>query len=158
MAINLNDLREFILESTKHGYAVAGEAGKKVESDDSKTFIYEKGDWKSHDNYFGGEPYGGRTVVFYKGKPVWMMVYYGSVAKDITNFTKIYEILRQALLNAPEQHPYRGPHSLKEDDFEYQNSWEGEIDKFSGQEKIAHTEEEIYWASYIGGLVNVRED
>ena len=29
------------------------------------TIPYEKGDWKSHDNFFGGEPYGGRIIVFY---------------------------------------------------------------------------------------------
>lgn len=36
-----------------------------------------------NDNFFGGEPYGGREVVFYEEKPVWMMVYYGWVAEGI---------------------------------------------------------------------------
>lgn len=158
MPVNLNDLRSFIIESTRHGYAAEGEAGKKQENDNSKTFVYEKDDWKSHDNYFGGEPFGGRVVVFFKSKPVWMMVYYGSVGKDITNFTKIYEVLQKALLNAPEKNPYRGPESYKEDDFEYTNKWLGEIDNFSGEEVIGHQDVEIYRAKYIGGLVNVRED
>lgn len=158
MPINTNELRLFILESTKHGYAAQGESGKKTELDGSKTFVYERDDWKSHDNYFGGEPFAGRTVVFYKGKPVWMMVYYGGVAKDITNFTKIYEVLQQALLNAPEEYPFRGPEEFKQDSFEYINKWEGEISQFSGEEKISHNEEEIYKAKYMGGLVNVRED
>jgi hypothetical protein len=158
MPLNLKDLRLFLIESTKAGYAGLGESGKKNETDGSKTFSFQKGAWKSHDNYFGGEPFGGRTVVFYNDKPVWMMVYYGTIGKDITNFTKIYEVLQKALLNSPEQHPYRGPESFKEDGFEYTNGWEGEIDNFSGQEKISHTDEEIYWAKYIGGLVNVRED
>jgi hypothetical protein len=158
MPLNLNNLRSFIIQSTHHGYAGEGEAGKRLESDGSKTFVHKSGDWKSHDNYFGGEPYGGRTIVFYKDKPVWMMVYYGSVGKDITNFTKIYEVLQKALLEAPEKNPYRGPESLKDDDFEYSNTWEGEIDNFSGIETIKHLDQEIYRAKYMGGLVNVRED
>lgn len=158
MPLNLKDLRLFLIESTKAGYAGLGESGKKNETDGSKTFSFQKGDWKSHDNYFGGEPFGGRTIVFFKGKPVWMMVYYGTVGKDITNFTKIYEVLQKALLNAPEKHPYRGPESFKEDDFEYKNTWVGEIDNFSGEELIKHQDVEIYRAKYMGGLVNVRED
>ena len=158
MPINTSDLRQFILESTKHGYAAGGETRKKIESDGSKTYLYERDEWKSHDNYFGGEPFSGRTVVFFKGKPVWMMVYYGGVAKDITNFTKIYEVLQLALLNAPEEYPFRGPKEFKQDSFDYINNWEGEISQFNGQEKISHSEEEIYWAKYMGGLVNVRED
>ena len=74
-----------------------------------------------------------------------MMVYYGGVDKHITNFTKIYEILGKALLNAPEDHPYRGPESVKEGDFEYKNNWTGEIDEFSGQEAISHQNEQLYW-------------
>jgi hypothetical protein len=158
MPLNLKDLRLFIIQSTKHGYASEGEAGKKIESDGSKTFVYKEGNWKSHDNYFGGEPFGGRTIVFYKDKPVWMMVYYGSVGKDINNFTKIYEVLQKALLDAPEKYPYRGPESFKDDDFEYTNKWNGEIDNFSGEEAIMHLDEEIYRAKYLGGIVNVRED
>lgn len=158
MALNLNELREFILESTKHGYAAEGEAGRKLESDGSKSFVYQKEDWKNHDNYFGGEPFGGREVVFYKGKPVWMMVYYGGAAKHITNFAKIYEVLQHALLNAPEEYPFRGPEEFQEDSFVYTNQWEGDISQFSGHEKISHSDEEIYWAKYNGGLVNVRED
>jgi hypothetical protein len=158
MPLNLKDLRLFLVESIKAGYAGLGESGKKNETDGSKTFSFQKGDWKSHDNYFGGEPFGGRTVVFYNDKPVWMMVYYGSVGKDITNFAKLYEVLQKALLLAPEQNPYRGPESFKEDDFEYKNTWVGEVDNFSGEEVIMHQDVEIYRAKYLGGLVNVRED
>jgi hypothetical protein len=37
-----------------------------------------------HDNFFGGEPYGGRTAVLFREKLVWMMVFsYGCVAADL---------------------------------------------------------------------------
>ncbi len=39
----------------------------------------EAEEWAFHDNYFGGEPYGGRSVAFHQGKPVWIAVYYGWV-------------------------------------------------------------------------------
>ncbi len=63
---NKTDLCKFLAEAKKSTYA-AGDAAKKVVNDDkSTTLVYENGDWKYHDNYFGGEPFGGREVVFYK--------------------------------------------------------------------------------------------
>ena len=59
-------LRQFLIDSNKSGYA-GGEEKKWIkEQDGSTTIPSEKGDWKSHDNYFGGEPYGGRAVCFSK--------------------------------------------------------------------------------------------
>lgn len=71
------DLQQFLLEANKSGYA-GGKVKQWIkEKDGSTTILFEKNEWKSHDNFFGGEPYGGRTIVFYKDKPFWMMVYYG---------------------------------------------------------------------------------
>lgn len=38
--------------------------------DNSRTIEYENGDWRYHDKYFGGEPYGGREIVHYRGKRI----------------------------------------------------------------------------------------
>ena len=55
-------LIQFLVDSNKAGYA-GGEEKKWVkESDSSTTIPFEKGQWRSHDNFFGGEPYGGRTI------------------------------------------------------------------------------------------------
>lgn len=63
--MNKEGLRQFLLDSNAAGYA-GGESKKWVkESDQSTTIPFEQGPWKSHDNFFGGEPYGGRTIVFY---------------------------------------------------------------------------------------------
>ena len=52
--MNLTELREFLVASNKAGYA-GGEEKKWIkEPDGSTTIPYEKGDWKSHDNFFGG--------------------------------------------------------------------------------------------------------
>ena len=62
-----------------------------------------------HDNFFGGEPYGGRMVVFYKNKPIWTMVYYGWVEKTVKDPNVVYRILRSALKQMPNDAPFRGP-------------------------------------------------
>ena len=151
--MNKKLLCQFLIDSNNAGYA-GGEEKKWVkESDGSTTIPFEKGVWKSHDNFFGGEPYGGRTIVFYKGKPYWMMVYYGCVEEGI-EANQIYKILRGALKQMPANHPYRGPNEYREGEYTYTNLWDGEVNQFSGEERITQGEKLIYKANYIGGLVD----
>ena len=75
--INLNELRAFLVKAKKATYASGDDSAKIIEKDKSTTLIFEDGDWKYHDNYFGGEPYGGREVVLFQGNPVYIMTYYG---------------------------------------------------------------------------------
>lgn len=153
--MNKEGLRQFLVDSNKAGYA-GGEEKKWIkEVDDSTTIPFEKGEWRSHDNFFGGEPYGGRTVVFNEEKPVWMMVYYGWVEEGIET-NSIYGVLRNALKQMPEDYPFRGPKEYKEGEFTYTNFWEGEVDRFSGKEQIIQGNKLIYQATYLGGLVDQR--
>jgi len=151
-------LLKFIAEAHKAGYA-AGEAANKVkEKDGSTTITFQKDSWKYHDNYFGGEPYGGRETVFYEDSPVWMMVYYGRVDRSVEDFEGVYTLLQKVLKLAPEDNPYRGPKEFKEGEFEYKNSWRGDIEEFSGKEFIYKNQKEVYRAKYIGGFVNTRKE
>ena len=151
-----NALKKFLMDVGKKGYS---EVGDKIAlgNDGSKTILIEDGDWKIHDNFFGGEPYGGREVISYKGKPVWIMVYYGNV-DEVVNTRDIYPFLRKALALQPEEFPVRGPKELTERDFKYENNWEGDLDEFKGSEKILKDGREVYKASYIGGFIDIRQD
>ncbi len=156
---NFNEkaLCEFLVEAKKNTYASGDSAIKKINSDESTTLVYEKNDWKYHDNYFGGEPYGGREVVFYKNKPVYIMVYYGQVNKEVKDVKKIYITLMNALKRIPEKKPYRGPKEFIDGELKYLNYFEGNIDNFHGEEKIEENGKELYNARYIGGFVDVRK-
>ena len=149
-------LRQFLVDSNKAGYAGGEEIKWIKEPDGSTTIPFEKGEWRSHDNFFGGEPYGGRTVVFHGRKPVWMMVYYGWVAEGVET-NPVYGVLRGALIQMPEDYPFRGPKKYEEGEFIYTNSWDGEVDRFSGEEQIMQEDKLIYKANYIGGLVDQRQ-
>ena len=113
---------------------------------------------KYHDNYFGGEPFGGREVVFLQNEPIYIMTYYGLVDESVSNFEAVYKILQKALSLIPEDYPFRGPSEYSEDGLTYKNSYTGEIDNFFGEEIISSAEgKEIYKAKYIGGFVNQRK-
>ncbi|MBD3363074.1 hypothetical protein GF362_05120 [Candidatus Dojkabacteria bacterium] len=154
---NKSSLCKFLVEAKKATYASGNQSIKKINPDKSTTIVYKIGDWKYHDNYFGGEPYGGREVVFYKNNPLYIMTYYGSVDSKVKNIDNIYTVLMNALKLIPLEHPFRGPKKYTEDEYVYTNKFKGKVDKFSGNEKISKNGAILYKASYMGGLVNQRK-
>jgi len=155
--LNLSELCDFLVKTKQGTYASGEESIKTKEADGSTTLIFEDGEWRYHDNYFGGEPYGGREVVFWQGQPVYLMIYYGQVSPEITDCSEIYRVLQQALTLIPKDRPYRGPAEYKTGDYQYLNTFQGEVDSFSGEEVIKHQGREIYRAKYCGGLVDQRK-
>ena len=161
--IDLKELKKFKKEASGAGYESENPKNEVKEKDGSTTLWYESGDWKFHDNYFGGEPYGGRTVISYKNKPVWIMVYYGWLDEKVSDVNAAYSFLRKAL-RAKKDPPvgeagesFRGPKEFSEGDFRYANSWEGGLENYSGKEAMYSNASLIYKAMYLGGLVNQRD-
>lgn len=148
-------LRAFLTEAHKAGYANAeGSKNWIKEKDGSTSIVFESGDFRMHDNFFGGDPYGGREVVFFKAKPFWTMVYYGSVVRG-QNVDQIYAFLQEALKNVPSEMPLRGPLEFEEGNLTYENGWHGDITGFSGQESILNNKgQTVYNASYMGGWID----
>lgn len=147
-------LLRFLMEASRRGYAAGRGTVKTREADRSTTILLEDGDWRFHDNYFGGEPYGGREVVFFEGRPVWMAVYYGHV--DDANVEPVYSFLQLALREAPSEFPVRGPEAVTHGRFSYRNVYEGGVMRFWGHETIHDDGRLVYSARYVGGLVDQR--
>jgi Domain of unknown function (DUF5680) len=149
-------LLRFLLDASRRGYAAGGSAVKVREADHSTTIVYERGEWRFHDNYFGGEPYGGRAVVSLGGRPVWMAIYYGWVEGRSVGVETVYSFLQGALLQAPEEFPVRGPDDFSQGPFAYRNVYLGDVANFSGEETIYESGQLVYTARYAGGLVDRR--
>lgn len=152
---SIDALKQFLIESNKAGYAGGNQKQWKKESDSSLTITFEKGLWRSSDNFFGGEPYGGRNIVFYKNRPCWIMVYYGWVAKT-EDANNVFSFLRGALSRMPDEHPFRGPEKHQNNEYIYTNAWNGDVARFTGEEQIHKDQVLIYEAQYNGGLVDQR--
>jgi len=72
------------------------------------------------------------------------------------NTDSVYGILRNALMQMPDDAPFRGPKEYKEGEFTYTNKWTGDVERYSGEEQITQGENLIYKANYMGGLVDQR--
>jgi len=148
-SINFKELKSFLMRANMPH--ATGEAETINESDGSRTIEFEDGDYRMHDNFFGGEPYGGRLVVFHKDKPLFMEVYYGQTSRPAD---EVYDFLRQALRHPSEDNPYRGPAEFKKGNFLYKSSTDGDIASHTVKEFIYDGDDEIYRAVFIGGLVD----
>lgn len=146
-------LKNFILNASRATYASGDESIKQKQPDGSTTIEFKEGPYSYHDNYFGGEPYGGREVIFLNGKPIWMMVYYGFVHAN-TQGKEVYPFLIESLSHATPDMPYRGPSLFEKESLSYQNIFIGDLPNFSGTEKIFKNGIPIYEASYLGGFVD----
>ena len=158
MQIDLKQLLNFLAEANKYGYASGQDIVQEKQPDGSTSITYQNKDWFFNDNYFGGDPFGGREVIFYKNKSVFIMTYYGKIRDKSYDNEFIYSFLQKALRLFPENNPFRGPQIFQEEIdkkmMRYENNWQGEIDYFSGQEKIFIDSKEIYEAKYAGGLID----
>ena len=59
-------------------------------------------------------------------------------------------------MRMPEDTPFRGPKQYTEGTLTYDNKWIGDVDRFSGEERITESEKLIYKANYMGGWVDKR--
>jgi len=155
--MKIDELTNFLYKASQFGYATGKYKDWVKENDGSTAISYKDGDWEMSDNFFGGEPFGGRMIVFYKSKPVWMMVYYGFIKKGVSlSVEKIYKFLQTALSRASKEFPLRGPERYTKNGLIYKNRWQGKIDQYFGKEKIFIDNKQIYKAFYSGGLINLR--
>lgn len=152
-AINKNNLKKFILEASRATYASGDNSIKQKQPDGSTTIAYQNGVYGYHDNYFGGEPYGGREIVFLNNEPLWIMVYYGFVYAG-TEHKNVYAFLIESLSNATLAMPYRGPSLYEKGIWKYENKLVGDVENFLGTEKIFQDTACVYEARYLGGLVD----
>ncbi len=154
---SITEIESFLKRSNEAGYA--NPAVQSVDEEDgSHTIQHQEGDWKFHDNYFGGEPYAGREVVFYKDSPVFVMVYYGHIMDTKRTINDVYAFLKQALLLGNSHIiPVRGPMRFeKAGGMRYEFQVHGTLASFHGTEKIFDRETCIYEAFVSGGVVDVR--
>lgn len=147
--INLEELKSFLMRANMPHATGQGEV--KTENDGSRTIEFTERDYRMHDNFFGGEPYGGRLVVFYNDRPLFMEVYYGQTSRPAD---EVYDFLREALQHPGEDNPFRGPAEYKKGSLTYKSSTEGDVTNHTVKEFIYDGEDEIYWAVVIGGLVD----
>ncbi len=150
----LKSIRRILLNSVSSSY-VGGGKEVKPERKDFHELEYREGDFYYRDSYTGHIKSRGMELIRYKGKPVWSALYGGGMIEgkeDLTNET--FKFLKKAMSTDERNFQFfRGPHNLKDGDWEYKYDQEGDVEEFSGYEEIYYKNELVFFHRVIGGLV-----
>jgi hypothetical protein len=106
------------------------------------------------DTYFGGSDFIGEEVVYFEGKPVWAMNYYGRIlAPESITAEETGNILKKSLSQLYQQNRFLGGFELVDGSDAYFDTNEGKIDTFTGKEWIEREGVRVYELVYHGGLI-----
>ncbi|PIR98275.1 MAG: XRE family transcriptional regulator [Candidatus Colwellbacteria bacterium CG10_big_fil_rev_8_21_14_0_10_42_22] len=148
----MEKLSKFLVQAKVATYA--SDSGKKRILDDGGTELtYQEGDLLYRDRYYGSHTFLGEEVVFENGEKKWGMNYYGIILNDNISVDEFTDFLKKAMRQVSEERPFRGPAHFEEGNYTYKDKSDGDINHFSGIEKILIKGEEVYRLYYHGGLI-----
>jgi transcriptional regulator with XRE-family HTH domain len=128
-------------------------AGKGAETASSRPnshdLQYEENNLKYIDTYLGGETFAGEEAVWRDNSPFWSMNYIGRITAE--GFSG--DFLKECLLLAPKEYPYRGPAVYQNGDYKYHCIVNGEFDWFNGYEEIFCKDIKVYECIFHGGSI-----
>ena len=154
--MNLLELAKFLVKAKKKTYAGEGEEIS-PQRPRFKELEYKEGDWYYRDSYSGFYQAPGQEVVYFQDEPVWAMAYSGGMRKEFYEnkalAEKTFNFLKECLSRVEEKEPFRGPRKYSEGDFSYEMELEGDINDFSGEERIYHQGKEVFHQYFIGGTI-----
>lgn len=120
----------------------------------AEEFTYERGEWKYLDSYAWNHDGGGEEFVYYQGKVVWVMNYYGFLIGE-QDKKEVYGFLHEALRLRHPALPVRG--DLLEDKvrgLRYEIEFaKAEVGNFVGIERIFKNGTKVYECYFHGGFV-----
>ncbi|HSL28845.1 MAG TPA: DUF5680 domain-containing protein [Anaerolineales bacterium] len=147
------DFVSFLLKAKLKTYSSGGEGNERSLEDGTREMSYQEGHFHYRDRHFGFNPFVGEEVVWENGKVIWAMNYYGMVTDESVSPGDVYRFLQKAMQNITAERPFRGPHEYREGDYLYQDSSEGDVSQFSGEETIFFQHKQVYLLTYHGGKV-----
>lgn len=155
MQLNSNqEMINFILLAKQASYVGGGNKllPYRLGSHDLQFF---KDDWVYHDCYLGESDFIGEEIVYYRGKVVWGMNYFGRILQPekITS-AQAGAIIQQSLSKMYQSGRFLGGFQYTVGEFSYTDTNEGDPLYFTGREWIDLKDEMVYQLLYHGGMVN----
>lgn len=145
------ELEKFLLQARTKTYAAATGQAKPL-LPDSVQYEFADGKFSYRDIYYiGNGIFPGLETVFYEGKPVWSMSYFGDFSKMTEE--QADKMLRKALMDLWETTRLYTPVEKDYGDFSYICEGSGTIDELEGSEEIHVGKEKVYFFYYAGGFI-----
>jgi len=154
-SFDADKLVPFLLDANRAGYANDRPEIEKL-PDGTRRIVFEQGDYRFEDIWWGGSPFAGQEAVAIGGKVLWAMQYRGGMEPGFETLQgETFTFLRQALKHCTAEEPFRGPAAWEDGEFFYHNRRDGNVKNFAGTETILRGNDHIYTCNYLGGVVDL---
>jgi hypothetical protein len=149
-SVNEDRLFEFIAEARRNTFAVDATVTSNPRLLGSTQFDFQKGDFSYRDVYFAGnKKFIGMEMVYQSSKLVWGMNYIGNQVGKLEE-----SFLRESLYRLVEKCRFGKICDYEKREFRYQDSGQGNLESFFGEEQIFTEGKSIYKMDYRGGLIS----
>jgi hypothetical protein len=149
----IEQLNDFIVRAKAATYIGSGRESVSCRSG-SHDLEFHEGSFHYLDRYFGGSDFIGEEVIYFEGKPVWAMNYYGRIlAPERITAEETGKILKKSLSQLYQQNRFLGGFETIDGRDAYFDTNEGKIDTFTGKEWIEREGVRVYELFYHGGLI-----
>jgi hypothetical protein len=149
----LPNLNAFIVRAKSVSYVGDGQPAPACRPG-SHDLNFNDGDWSYLDSYFGGRDFIGEEVVYFRGRPVWAMNYYGRILRpDLITPAQAGQVIKASLSKMYNEGRFLGGFTYQHEGFTYTDTSEGEGTSFRGREFISSAGETAYELFYHGGLI-----
>jgi hypothetical protein len=146
-------LNDFIVRAKAVTYVGSGVESASCRPS-SHDLEFQEGDFRYLDSYFGGADFIGEEAVYFKGKPVWAMNYYGRIlAPESISGEDTGKILKKSLSQLYRENRFLGGYKFIDGKDTYIDTNEGNLDTFTGIEWIEREGVRVYELIYHGGLI-----
>ncbi len=151
--MNNEQLHTFIVRAKAATYVGSGAQGASSRPG-SHDLQYREGDWLYIDSYFGGTDFIGEEAVFFEGKPVWAMNYYGYILRpELLSAAEAGSMIKASLSILYAEGRFLGGFRHSAGNLTYIDTSEGDFSHFHGKEWIEREGVRAYELLYHGGLV-----
>lgn len=149
----LEQLNAFIVHAKAASYVGGGVRSLPYRLGSHDLQVHEGG-FSYLDSYYGGTDFLGQEVVFYEGRPVWAMNYYGRILDPARiAAAEAGQVIQASLSEMYRQGRFLGGFEHTVGDFTYVDGSEGDVASFTGVERILRDGVPVYCLVYHGGLI-----
>lgn len=151
--IDLDQLHDFIVSAKAATYVGDGEAAVSCR-EGSHDLVYNQGDFRYLDSYFGGANFIGQEVIYLQNQPVWGMNYYGRILiPEKITAAEAGAMIKASLSRLYANGRFLGGWMYHQGDLTYHDTSNGDLSHFTGCERIEKDGEKVYELIYHGGLI-----
>ena len=151
--VSLDQLQNFIVLAKAATYVGGGDKSLSRRPG-SHDLEFHQGAFAYLDSYFGGADFIGQEVVYFEGRPVWAMNYYGRILEPaLIAATEAGQIIKESLSALYQQGRFLGGFEHATDKGAYTDTNEGDATSFTGREWITRGDVKVYELVYHGGLI-----